>query len=80
MCLLEVSEYSADNQLGESWWQLLALFLLRIALLADFAVFFGFDAALVFAFFSGGFGLLAAGFSASEGQAAQKGNCASNGG
>jgi hypothetical protein len=63
-----------------SCWQLLALFLLGIALFADFAVFLGIDTALVFAFFTGGFGLLAAGFSASEGQAAQKGNCTSNGG
>ena len=76
LSLLQVSEFSSDlNQLDGSWRQLLALFLLRIALFAGFAVFLGFDTALVFAFFAGGFGLLAAGFGASEGQAAQKGNC-----
>jgi uncharacterized membrane protein YphA (DoxX/SURF4 family) len=56
--------------------QLLAFFL-GIALLAGLAVFCGLDAALVSAFLAGGFCLLAAGFSASEGQAAQQGDSTS---
>ena len=47
------------------------VFFFGIALLADFAVFFGFDAALVFAVFASGFGLVAAGFSVEEANAAQ---------
>ena len=53
---------------------LLALFFLRIALLAGLAVFRGFDAALVSAFFSGGFGLFAAGFSASDAHTGENGD------
>jgi len=56
----------------------LLLIFLRIALFAGLAFFLGFDTALVFALFTGSFGLVAAAFGASDGQATQKGDCTSD--
>ena len=51
--------------------RLLLVFFLRIALLADFAVFLGVHAALVLALFALGFGFVTAGFRTNEADAAQ---------
>ena len=68
---------TAPMVIGANRTQLLVFFF-RIALFAGLGVFLGFDTALVFALFPGGFSLLAAGFRASEGKAAQKGDRTSN--
>ena len=59
--------------------RLLGLLFFRIALLADFAVCFGFHAALVFAIFAGGFRLFTAGFRTNRRYAAEEHKGADNG-
>jgi small neutral amino acid transporter SnatA (MarC family) len=80
-CGEEQVRVNPDGQLEVSRREgLLLLFLLRIALLAGLAVFGGFNTALVLAFLTGGFGLFAAGFCASDGQTAEEGDCSSTSG
>ena len=64
-CIFPLLLFSTDAPQG----RLLAAILLRIAFLAGFARFCGFDAALIIAFFAGGFGFFAAGFSPSNARA-----------
>ena len=52
--------------------ELLLLFLRRIALFAGLAFLLGLDAALVLAVLAGGFRLVAAGFSAGDGEASEE--------
>ena len=68
----------ADEQSFEV--RLLLVFFLRIALFAGLAIFLGFDTALVLAFFTFGFGLIAAGLGAENAGAAENGEGANNSG